>query len=176
MRETIVNSRLIYNGRIVKLEVHDVALPNGDQTQREIVNHPGAVAMVPLDDEHNILMVRQFRLAANRVMLEIPAGTLELDESPVACAERELQEEIGYKPGLLEPLGGIFVAPGYATEFIHMFLATDLMESSLEMDSDEFIEVELIAMADALNLIETGEIVDAKTATGILMVARRLGF
>jgi ADP-ribose pyrophosphatase len=176
MRETIVNSRLIYNGRIIKLEVHDVVLSNGDQTQREIVNHPGAVAMVPLDDEHNILMVRQFRLAANRVMLEIPAGTLELDESPVACAERELQEEIGYKPGLLKPVGGIFVAPGYTTEFIHMFLATDLMESSLEMDSDEFIEVERIAMADALNLIETGEIVDAKTATGILMVARRLGF
>ena len=176
MRETIVSSRLIYDGRIVKLEVYDVVLPNDNLTQREIVNHPGAVAMVPLDDEHNILMVRQFRLAANRVMLEIPAGTLEPNESPITCAERELQEEIGYKPGLLEPLGGIFVAPGYTTEFIHMFLATDLSESSLEMDSDEFIEVERIALADALNLIENGEIVDAKTATGILKVARRLGY
>ena len=175
MQETIIHTENVYYGRVVKLDLHEVRLPNGETSKREIIKHPGAVAMVALDDNQRILLVRQFRLAAGKVMLEIPAGTLEPDESPINCAERELQEETGFKPAKLESLGGIYTAPGYTTEFIHLFLATGLVSSSLDMDSDEFIELETFTLAEALNLVESGEINDSKTVAGLLRVSRRLG-
>jgi ADP-ribose pyrophosphatase len=173
--EKSLNRQPIYHGRVVKLDLVTVELPNGETSLREIVTHPGAVAIVALDDMQNVILVRQFRLAAGRMMLEIPAGTLEPNEAPIVCAERELQEEAGYKPQKLEPIGGIFVAPGYTTEYIHLFLARDLIESRLEMDDDEFIETIKIPLADALKKIEIGDIQDAKTIVGILRVARLLG-
>lgn len=175
MKETTLRSERIYSGRIVKLDVIDVRLPDGKETQREIIRHPGAVALVALDDEQRVLLVRQYRNAADKILLEIPAGTLHPDEAPLACAERELQEETGFRPGILEPLGGIYAAPGYTTEFIHLFLATDLSESRLAMDDDEFIEVERLPLADALAMIEQGVIADGKSVAGLLRVARRLG-
>ncbi len=170
--ERVTDRQPIYSGRVVKLDLLTVQLPNGKTSQREIITHPGAVAIVALDGNQNVLMVRQFRLAANRAMLEIPAGTLEPNEAPLVCAERELQEETGYKPQKLVPLGGIFVAPGYTTEYIHLFLATELVKSRLEMDSDEFIEVEIMPLSEALNKIDNGEIDDAKSITALLRVAR----
>lgn len=175
MKETTLRSERIYSGRIVKLDVIDVRLPDGKETQREIIRHPGAVALVALDDEQRVLLVRQYRNAADKILLEIPAGTLHPDEAPLACAERELQEETGFRPGILEPLGGIYAAPGYTTEFIHLFLATDLSESRLAMDDDEFIEVERLPLADALAMIEQGVIADGKSVAGLLRVTRRLG-
>lgn len=169
-----ISHQQVYRGRVVKLDLVTVELPNGEIVMREIVTHPGAVALVALDDENQVLLVRQFRSASGRVMLEIPAGTLELDETPIVCAERELQEETGYKPQKLEPMGGIFVAPGYTTEYIHLFLARDLIESRLEMDSDEFIEVVKLPFKDVLTKIDAGEIEDAKTITALLRVARLL--
>jgi ADP-ribose pyrophosphatase len=175
MRETKLSTERIYDGRIVKLDLHDVRLPNGEQSKREIVSHPGAVAVVPLDADQTILLVRQYRMAADRILLEVPAGTLDPGEAPEICAERELQEEAGYKPGRLTPLGGIFAAPGYTTEFIHLFLATDLQVSSLELDDDEFIEVVRVPLVDALQMIDSGEIVDSKTVAILLRTARYLG-
>lgn len=175
MEETIVASEQIYNGRVVHLYVHEVQLPDGKHSKREVVQHPGAVAIVAVDTDHNVLMVRQFRLPARKVLWELPAGTLEPDEAPYDCALRELQEETGFKPGKLEALGGFFVAPGYTTEYIHLFLASDLTESQLDGDADEFIEVERVSYVEVLAMIERGDIEDGKTVAGLLRVARRLG-
>ncbi len=175
MQETILHTEEIYNGRVVHLAVLDVRLPDGKTSKRELIRHNGAVAIVALDAQQNVLLVRQFRIAAGRVLTEIPAGTLNPNEAPDVCAIRELQEETGHRPGKLEVLGGIFVAPGYTTEFIHLFYATDLDASKLTHDDDEFIEVDRVPLTQALAMIERGEIIDAKTVTGLYRVARRLG-
>jgi ADP-ribose pyrophosphatase len=173
--ETVLHTEEVYRGRVINLSVLEVRLPDGSQTRRELVRHPGAVAMVALDEAKHVLLVRQYRIAADRVMLEIPAGTLRDNEPPEACAERELQEETGYRPGKLERIGGMFVAPGYTTEFIHLYLATDLHESRLELDDDEFIEVERVPLADAIAMIERGDLIDGKSIAALLQVARRMG-
>lgn len=175
MQEDIVGTEQIYKGRIVNLFVHEVALPDGKHSKREVVKHPGAVAVVALDDQQRVLLVRQFRLPAAQVLREIPAGTLEPNEDAAECAARELQEETGYKPLKLEAMGGFFVAPGYTTEYIHLFFATQLRESRLESDTDEFIEADHVPLVEALAMIEQGEIIDGKSVTGLLRVARRLG-
>ena len=175
MEETVLHKEEVFQGRVINLSVLDVRLPDGTQSKRELVKHPGAVAMVALDDSNHALLVRQYRIAAQRVMLEIPAGTLRANEPPLKCAERELQEETGYRPGKLEAIGGMFVAPGYTTEFIHLYLATDLHESRLKMDDDEFIEVERVPLAEAMAMITRGDLIDGKTIAGLMIVARRLG-
>ena len=126
MREKITHTARVFDGYLIKLDVHKVELPDGKSGKREIVQLPGAVAIVALDADQQTYLVRQFRLAADKIMLEIPAGTLDPGETPEDCARRELQEEIGYVPKNLESLGGIYTAPGYTTEFIHLFLATGL--------------------------------------------------
>ncbi len=175
MEETILHREEIYSGRVVNLSVATVRLPNGGESRRELVKHPGAVAIVALDADQNVLLVRQFRLAAGKILLEIPAGTLKPGEPPETCAFRELQEETGYLPGKLEAIGGVYPAPGYTTEYIHLYLATDLSESRLAMDDDEFIEVERIPLNAALAMIDRDELTDAKSITALLKVARRLG-
>jgi ADP-ribose pyrophosphatase len=173
--EIATHEEQIYDGRVIKLTVADVRLANGATSKRELVRHPGAVAIVALDSHERVLLVRQYRFAAQRVMTEIPAGTLKVGEEPRLCAERELQEETGYFPGKIASLGGMFVAPGYTTEYIHLFLATDLRESRLVMDDDEFIAVDPVTLPDALNMIERGDIIDGKSIAGLLKVARLRG-
>lgn len=175
MEEKIISTERIFDGRIIHLDVITVELPNGQPGYREMVQHPGAVAIVALDDMENVLLVRQFRLAAGRVMREIPAGTLNSGEDPDLCAVRELQEETGYRPGKLEKIGGIYVAPGYTTEFIHLYQATDLAESRLAMDEDEFLELDRVPFGEALAMIDRGEIIDGKSISALLLVARRMG-
>lgn len=175
MNETIIRTESIYEGRVVRLALLDVQLPDGKLAKRELVRHPGAAAIVALDSAQNLLLVRQFRIAAGQVLLEIPAGTLEANESPLVCAERELQEETGYHPGRIEAIGGIYVAPGYTTEYIHLFVATELTESRLDGDADEFIEVERVPLPEAVAMIERGDIIDGKSIAGILRAARKLG-
>jgi ADP-ribose pyrophosphatase len=174
MREKIIQTAHIYDGHLINLDLHKIEFPDGKRSKREIVTHPGAVAIVALDDKNNVLLVRQFRLAANDILLEIPAGTLDPGEPPEDCARRELQEEVGYQPKKLESLGGIFTAPGYTTEFIHLFLATELAESPLEGDADEFLEVVRMPLDDALKLIDDGKIIDSKTLSGLLRANRHL--
>ena len=175
MEEKTLSSRRIYDGRVIKLDVLDVELPNGQQSKREIIRHPGAVAIVAVDDQRNVLLVRQWRVAAERAMLELPAGTLDPGEEPLVCADRELQEETGQRAEKLEPLGEFFVAPGYTTEKIYLYLATGLTESRLPMDDDEFIELEQIPLEEAVRRVANGEFEDGKTITGILRAARHYG-
>lgn len=176
MKETITNTEKIFDGRIIHLAVHDVMLPNGKSSKREIIHHGGAVAIVVTDADQRVLLVQQFRLPANKVMWEIPAGTLETDEDPETCAIRELQEETGYKPkqNSLKKLGGIHPAPGYTTEFIHIYWTQEFVESKLELDEDEFVEAAWKPFTEALDMIVSGEITDSKTIAGILRVAREL--
>jgi ADP-ribose pyrophosphatase len=175
LNEQILNSELVFDGHLVKLYVETIRLPDGQTAVREVVRHPGAVAMVPLLPDGAVVLVRQFRLPARQVLLEIPAGTLKPGEDPLVAASRELQEEIGYKPGRLERLNGEFTAPGYTSEFIHFFLATDLEESALDPDADEFVESVRLPLDDALRQVESGAIQDGKTIAALLLAARRLG-
>lgn len=174
MQEIIRKTTEIFNGRIVHLQVHDVELSNGEMSKREVVNHQGAVGIVVTTDDGQILLVRQFRLPVGKVIWEIPAGTLEPNESPETCAIRELQEETGYKPLELKDLGGIHTAPGYTTEYIYLYWAQKVMESKLELDEDEFVEAVWKPLTDVLDMIASGDITDSKTITGVLRVAREL--
>jgi len=175
LTETVLETETIYEGRLVRLYRATVRLPNGATSIREIVRHPGAVAMVPLTSEGEVILVQQFRLPSGQVLLEIPAGTLEPGEDPVFAARRELQEEIGLRPGRLTPLGGEFTAPGYTSEFIHLFLAEDLDPAPLAVDDDEFLETVTLPLDEALRRVETGAIQDGKTIAALLLAARRLG-
>ena len=171
----INRSKQIFSGKVVKLAVHEIRLPDGSLAVRELIEHPGAVAVVALDSQQNVMLVRQFRIGANRDLYEIPAGLLESGETPEACASRELREEIGYEPGRLESLGGFYTAAGYTSEFIHLYWAHDLTYAPLGQDQDEFIEIVRMPFTETLRLIEQGEIVDSKTIIGLFKVARRLG-
>ncbi len=171
MNEKIISTKRIYSGRIVTLDLNEVELSDGQHQMREVILHPGATALVALDNQNRILLVRQFRSAAAIIMSEIPAGLLNIGEDPMQAAIRELQEETGYKPGKIEPLGGFYTAPGYTTEYIHLFAATELIESRLPADEDEFIEVDHVTLESALSMIEQGEITDAKTIIALLMYA-----
>jgi ADP-ribose pyrophosphatase len=162
----------IYEGRIVNLHLKRVQLPNGEESKREIIQHHGAVAMVALFPDGQVILVRQYRTAAGRVLLEIPAGTLEPNEAPQDAAIRELREETGYRPESIKHMGGIFAAPGYTTEYIHLYLATDLVHDPLQTDRDEFIDTLQIPLAEAIQKIVAGEIEDGKTVSGLLLAAQ----
>jgi ADP-ribose pyrophosphatase len=173
--ERVIESRRIYDGRICALREDTVKLASGGTAKREIVEHADVVAMVPLDSDGNVLLVRQFRLAAKSELLEVPAGIAEDGEDIEEAAQRELQEEVGYRAGKLERIAGLFVSPGFCEEFVHVFLATELVESRLEADDDEHIEVVRMPVSDAVALVHSGEIRDGKSVVGLLMVGGRAG-
>ena len=172
--EHVIDSRNIFDGKIVHLRVDTVRLPNGHESKREIVSHRGAVCVVPILPDGAVLMVRQFRLAAGRVLLEIPAGTLEANEAPAECAARELEEETGYKPGGLRKLFHAFLSPGYTTEVVHAYVATDLTSGTVHQDAGENVVTEAIPLAEIESRILSGEIEDAKTISALLMALRIL--
>jgi len=167
-------AKQIYNGKVVHLEIVDIQLPDGSTAQREVIRHSGAVAIIALDDQQQVFMVRQYRIGADQHLYEIPAGLLGPGEPPEQAAVRELREETGYRPGTLEALGGFYVAPGYTTEFIHLFIARDLVHDPLAQDKDEFLEAAQIPLKDAIRMIDEGKIVDSKTIIGLLRLARQL--
>lgn len=168
----LVSSETAYAGHLFNISLDRIEMDGGVIALRETIRHPGAVCMVPVTAEGRLLLVTQYRHAAGRRLLELPAGTLEPGEEPLAAVARELQEEVGSRPGRIEPLGGFYVAPGYTTEYIHLFLCRELEESQLDGDEDEDIEVEERTLAEALAAVESGEICDAKSVIGILRWAR----
>lgn len=172
LTEKTLESKRIFEGRIVNLRVDTVELPNGKTSTREIVEHPGAVAIVPMLDHETVVLIRQYRQAVGGVILEIPAGTLNKGEDPFDCARRELQEEIGYHPKKLTKMFHSYLAPGYSTEMLHTFLAEDLEKVGVNRDSDEFMEVVTVHLRDAVEMIRSGEIIDAKSICGLVLAAR----
>lgn len=173
--EVVLSTRQVYAGRIINLRVDTVRTANGIETLREIVEHPGAVALVAIDDRDRVLLVRQYRAATQSETLEIPAGTLEPGEAPLACAERELAEETGYTAERLESIGGVYPAPGISTEYIHFFLATGLQRGAARPEADEQIEVEAAPWAEVMQRVRAGEFQDSKTVSALLLVDARRG-
>lgn len=171
--ETELDDELIYDGHIVHLHVKTVKLPSGHYAKREVIRHAGAVAVVPLLPDGRVMLIRQYRHAVGKTLLEIPAGTLEPNEDPNLAAIRELREEIGHSAKQLVHIGGIYVAPGYSTEFIHIYIATDLVHDPLQADADEIIEIEPMLLSDALEAIQRGDIQDAKSIVGLLWAGQR---
>ena len=174
MKEIILSTEPVFDGHLLKIYVNTVQLPDGRTALREVIRHPGAVAVVPFDVEGNVLLIRQYRAGIDRDIIEIPAGLLEAGEDPAACAEREMREETGYRPATLESLGGYHVAPGYNDEYIHLYLARDLEPAPLAQDSEEFLELVRLPFDESLAMVERGEINDSKTIIALFKVARRL--
>lgn len=169
-KELMISSKKIYRGRIINLRVDEVSLPDGKTTNREVVEHAGAVAVVPVNEKGELLLVRQYRYAVGKTLLEIPAGKLNPGEDYASCAGRELTEETGYKAGNLKYLISFYTTPGFTNEQIHLFLATDLTLIKQNLDEDEFIDVETVSLKQALGMVLSGEIYDAKSVAGILTV------
>jgi ADP-ribose pyrophosphatase len=170
-----VQSRRAFEGRLINLRVDTVATADGRISTREVVEHPGAVLLLALDNEDNVILVRQYRQPVGRAMLELPAGTLDEGEDPEACAQRELREETGFRSGRLQRLGGMFMTPGYCSEYIHLFLATDLEESPLDTGDEEDIRMLRLPLTEALRMVESGDMQDAKSIAALLLLARHRG-
>jgi ADP-ribose pyrophosphatase len=171
LSEVTINTKSVYNGKLLKLHVDTVRLPDGRETTKEIIEHPGAVAIIPILGNGKVLIVKQYRTAARRRMMEIPAGTLEADEAPLACAKRELIEETGYAAERFTRLFSCYLAPGYSSEKIHFFLARRLVKTKARPAEDEFITVQAMDLDEALRAIKRGKIQDAKTISALYYLA-----
>ena len=165
----VLHTDIVYSGKIVRLDVEQVRLPNGHVRRREIVRHPGAVVLVVVDAEERLLLVRQYRHAADRALLEMPAGTREPDEAPAVTAAREVQEETGFQAGRIVRLGGFFSAPGFCTEYLDCFLCTDLSPSAVPPEEDESFEHERLTVPELQQRIAAGGIEDAKTLAALTL-------
>ena len=171
-----VSSRRVYSGRIVNLDIDTVRFPNGKTGELEMIRHSGASAIVPFlsdprGDDPQIMLIRQYRYAADGFIYEVPAGRLDEGEDPKTCAVRELREETGCTATNVEFLFTMYTTPGFTDERIHVFMATGLTNGETAHESDEFMTVETMTLSRALEFIEKGEIMDAKTALSILYVA-----
>lgn len=168
----IISSQTVYQGRVFDVRVLQLRLPNGNLHQMDIVQHNPAVTMIPYDNDGNIWFVRQFRHPAEAFLLELPAGMLEDNENPAEGAQREIREEIGMAAGRLEEIGGFFLAPGYSTEYMHVFLARNLSADPLPGDEDEDLQIVKLPVSEIQEHIESGEIQDAKSL-GALFLAQK---
>ena len=171
-----IESRRVYTGRVISLDVDTVRFPDGSVGEIEIVRHPGASAVVPFlsdaaGEDPQVLMIRQYRYAAEGYLYEIPAGRLNLGEDPRECALRELKEETGCSAERVERLFTMYTTPGFTDEKIHLFMATGLTAGETKHEADEFLELQPMLLSRALQMVEAGEIQDAKTALGLLFVA-----
>jgi len=161
--ETVLSSEHVFDGQRINVRVDEVAMANGRRAIREVVEHPDAVVILATRDDGNIAFVRQWRHPTGRPLLELPAGRVDPGESPEETARRELREEVGLDPGRLDFARGFYVAPGFADEFLHGFIARDCTESPLEADEDEELIVEWKPLGEAIELVDSGEIIDAKS-------------
>jgi ADP-ribose pyrophosphatase len=175
LRETVVSGELLFDGNVIKVEKWAVSLPDGRRAEREIVKHNGAAAVVPVDHQSFVTLVRQHRVAIDRITLEIPAGKLDTpQEDPFECAKRELEEETGLTARQWQKLAHVVTTPGFCTERIALYLATDLRKTPAHTDPDEFISLVRMPLAEAVMMVERGEIEDAKTCLGLLLAQRVL--
>ncbi len=170
-KELTLETKYFFKGRILKLRVDQVQLENGVKSQREIVEHPGAVAIVALDENNNVLLVTQFRKPMEKEILEIPAGKLEAGEDPLECAKRELLEETGYEASFWKEIFTLYTSPGFSNEVVIIYLAKGLHQVlDAPMDAQEISKIDLINMDVALDMIKQNKIKDGKTVAGILAV------
>ena len=172
--EKTMKSDKLYEGKILNLRVDTVELPDKKYSKREIVEHPGSVAVIPIADDGSIILVKQYRKAVEKFLLEIPAGKLEINEEPRVTAIRELKEETGYSTEKMEYLMEFYTSPGFTNEKIYLFLATDLVKGEADPDDGEFLEVEKYDMDTLIKMIERGEITDSKTIIGINLAKKYL--
>lgn len=172
MKFETIDTKTQYQGKVFSIRQDRVRLPDGREARLDIVVHTGAVTLIPVDEQGRVWFVRQYRHAAGEVLLELPAGTLEPDEEPQACASREVREETGMSAEKLELLGDFFLAPGYSTEHMYVYLATGLKADPLEQDEDEFLSVEKIPLEQAFQMAETGELKDGKSIAALMLAGR----
>lgn len=166
--EKTIKSTSIYQGKVISLQVDEVELPNGKKSKRELVKHPGAVAILPFTEDGKLVLVRQFRKPLEKVIYEIPAGKLEQEESPESCASRELEEETGYISKHLQLLTSFYTSPGFADELIYLYEARQLQIGQVQLDEDEFVEVVHVTLEEGQALLEKEHIHDAKTMYALL--------
>jgi ADP-ribose pyrophosphatase len=167
MKHPTPTIKVAYRGKTIELRI----LTFGTTKTYDVIHHPGATVIIPIDSKGRLIMIRQWRPAIQRIILELPAGTLETGESPLACAKREIREETGFAAGTIKGLGSFYSCPGFCDEILHLFVATELTKSPLPKDEDEEIKVVSIPLIQTLRLIEKGEIIDAKSIVGILRYA-----
>lgn len=170
IKETQVGSEKVYDGRILSLSVDKVALPNGKQSTREVIEHNGGVTIVAQTEPEKVVMVKQYRYPVKKALWELPAGRLEDGEDPVLGAKRELQEETGFIPKKMDSLGIVYPAPGYSSEVLYFFKATDLEDGEPNPDVDENLEVKIFDIKQVWQMVKDGEIRDAKTIAGLTLV------
>lgn len=174
LMEHTLDSNILYDGKIVRLRRDTARLPNGNHALREVVEHPGGVSVVAVDDQGCVPMVRQFRYPLQRIMLELPAGKLERGEDPLLAAQRELSEEVGAIPGKMTYLGAVYSSPGFCDEAIHLYLAQELTFGELHPDEDEFLSTERIPLDTLVEMALNGQLDDAKSVAAILRAAHLL--
>lgn len=169
LEEKTLSTEQIFTGKVISLQVDEVELPNGKTSKREIIKHPGAVAIIALTDDKKVVMVEQYRKALERTLVEIPAGKLEKGERPEVCAIRELEEETGYECEKIDWLTSFYTSPGFADELVHLYVATGLNKkvNAAELDEDEFVNLIEVTLEEALDLMKNQKIYDAKTAYAI---------
>lgn len=170
-----LSRREIHDGRVVRLSIDTVRLPNGRVHDLELIRHPGAAAVVPLLDDGTVLLVRQYRYATGGWLLEVPAGKLDPSEPPERCALREVEEETGYQPGRLDPLGWIWTTPGFTDERIWLYVARELRPSFQALQEDEVLSVERVPLDDAVAMAADGVIVDGKSVAALFRTEKFLG-
>ena len=170
LTETTLSGEYAFCGKLLKLRVDQARLPDGSVASREVVEHPGGVGIVPLTENGEVLLVRQYRYPYGEVLTEIPAGKRDPGEEPLVTGKRELEEETGMQAAVFEPLGKLYPSPGYFNEVIYLYLATGLTATAAHPDEDEFLDVIRMPLADAVRLVLDGTITDAKTQIALLKV------
>lgn len=174
MQTKVNNTQTIHSGRVFDFTVENVSLSNGVTVDLEVIRHPGASAIVPLNDDQEVILIKQYRHAVGNHIWEIPAGTFDGKEAPLVCAQRELVEETGFSASQWDHLGGIIPVPGYSDEHIHLFLARNLSPADQQLDQDEILEVHTIPFQQVVAMITEGKITDAKTIAGVFLALNRL--
>ena len=174
LTEEKINSKTIYEGKIINLKVNEVKLENDATATREIVEHPGGVCVLGIDENKNVLMVKQYRAPFERVLLEAPAGKLDKGEDPLTCGKREFLEETGYIAKKMTYLGEFYPSVGFLTEKIHIYIGEELEKRKQNLDEDEFLNVLKYPLSELLEMVNKNEIKDAKTVIGLLMLGGKI--